>query len=371
MLSMNNSKRHTTITLILTVMFLATTFLNLGAVNSTWVPKNIDATAFASEIAQTSNGSPLFTRALQVPVLKSHIDQIYMVARDGAVLHGPSGLNEYVEPNTFVGGMGNYSPDKRASLPENRNNLVEVPSDMKNDFFISIKPKLSKSVKLYERPDKESTMERLYIVPDNLVTRDFTIYNTEFLQTMYNGKTCYVSTDDVDFSIHSNRALKVVSRGGNTLDNNKLVLVARRANISTDIDKPSHLSVTELKFITEGTGLEGIEEAVKEVEDTYGINSLFTLSVAAHESGWGESNLARTRNNLFGICAYDNNVGAASSFASKSDCVRYWGKLIKTEYFGEGRRTTQSVNSIYASDQSWSSKVDNTMYMCRSKILNE
>lgn len=39
------------------------------------------------------------------------------------------------------------------------------------------------------------------------------------------------------------------------------------------------------------------------VQQKYGIPASFTLAQAASESGWGESDLARTANNLFGIKA--------------------------------------------------------------------
>ena len=49
----------------------------------------------------------------------------------------------------------------------------------------------------------------------------------------------------------------------------------------------------------------------KHMEEKWGVNALFGVAVAAHESSWGNSHLARTRNNLFGIAAYDGNEGAA------------------------------------------------------------
>lgn len=131
-----------------------------------------------------------------------------------------------------------------------------------------------------------------------------------------------------------------------------------------DITKPSNLSVKEIHSLIKGTGLEGIELAVKEVEDEYGINALYTISVAAHESGWGTSSLARNRNNLFGIAAYDSNTNSAKYFDNKYDCVKYWGRMIKNNYFDQGLTTTQSINKVYASDQNWSRKVNSIMNEC-------
>jgi beta-N-acetylglucosaminidase len=155
-----------------------------------------------------------------------------------------------------------------------------------------------------------------------------------------------------------------------TTDNNKYRITGgpgnyhitdKPKNVTMDLTTPTNLTSDEIESLLAGTALAGIGDAIVEVEERYGINALFTISLAMLESGHGESYLARNRNNLFGICAYDSNVDAASSFASKSDCVRYWGKLIHDEYFAYGRTNLESINAIYASSGSWAYKVRNLM----------
>ncbi|NLC54257.1 MAG: hypothetical protein GX769_00010 [Erysipelothrix sp.] len=48
----------------------------------------------------------------------------------------------------------------------------------------------------------------------------------------------------------------------------------------------------------------------------YGMNPLLVYAMAIHESGWGGSRIARTKNNLFGWNAYDSNPGDASLYPS-------------------------------------------------------
>lgn len=168
-------------------------------------------------------------------------------------------------------------------------------------------------------------------------------------------KTEIINLKDVSWSIKPERGFDVSRSFRRNLDIN-------------DITKPSYLSKQEIKSLIKGTALEGIEDAVKEIEDKYSVNALYTISVAAHESGWGRSHLARTRNNLFGIAAYDSNVSAAYHFKSKSDCVLYWGKMIKEQYFDRGLKTTHSINTIYASDTRWSHKVNSIMNECKNSL---
>ena len=45
-------------------------------------------------------------------------------------------------------------------------------------------------------------------------------------------------------------------------------------------------------------------------------------SFAALESGWGKSNIALNKNNLFGLNATDNNPGGnADTFSTVDDCI--------------------------------------------------
>jgi len=56
-------------------------------------------------------------------------------------------------------------------------------------------------------------------------------------------------------------------------------------------------------FKSENRGdlLNGIESA----KNANGINPIFILALAIHESGWGKSQIARAKNNLFGWGAVD------------------------------------------------------------------
>lgn len=67
-------------------------------------------------------------------------------------------------------------------------------------------------------------------------------------------------------------------------------------------------------------------------QNTYGANALLELAFAHLESGRGTSTIATTKNNLFGISAYDSNPDAADKFSSVSECILYHAK----KYINEG-----------------------------------
>ena len=134
---------------------------------------------------------------------------------------------------------------------------------------------------------------------------------------------------------------------------------------SSELNEPSGLSAEQIENMVKGTGLQGIGSAVKEVEDMYGINAYFTLAVASYESGYGRSYLAVNQNNIFGLDPYNGGM----CFGDKSECVRYFGKLITKYYFGKGLITPESINRVYEPyNSNWSVNVRSIMQTYRNKL---
>lgn len=131
----------------------------------------------------------------------------------------------------------------------------------------------------------------------------------------------------------------------------------------------SNLTQGQLASILDGTGLAGIESALIAVEDTFGINALFTLAVAKLESGNGQSSLAKGKNNLFGMNAVDGNAyNAAFTYSSKNESVMDFGHRIKKNYVNKGLNTLSSINTKYSSSSAWASKVEQIMYADAAKV---
>ena len=97
-------------------------------------------------------------------------------------------------------------------------------------------------------------------------------------------------------------------------------------------------------------------------QNQYGVNALMAASFAALESGWGKSDIAKRKNNLFGLNATDNNPGGnADSFNAVDDCImnftsswmskRYlnatYSSLFRGGYFGD---KASGIFGKYSSD---------------------
>lgn len=106
---------------------------------------------------------------------------------------------------------------------------------------------------------------------------------------------------------------------------------------SYNIKSESGLSIEQINWILEDTEMEGLGEVIYKIEQDYGINSYYTISVAKLESGAGTSNLAHRANNLFGLIGCE--------FQSYESCVLYFGELMYN-YENSGIIMTPSGISI-------------------------
>lgn len=106
-------------------------------------------------------------------------------------------------------------------------------------------------------------------------------------------------------------------------------------------------------------------------QNMYGMNALMIYAMALHESGYGTSGYARTRNNLFGWGAYDSNPDNAYTFPNIAQGINeHMG--INLRYYLDATNTSTSlsrfyssnignkgagINTRYASDPWWSIKI--------------
>lgn len=126
-----------------------------------------------------------------------------------------------------------------------------------------------------------------------------------------------------------------------------------------DITKSSNISLAEMKYILKDTGLDGCEYAYLYAEKEYKINAIYLYALTAHESAFGTSNIAESKNNVSGFTAYDNDpYNSARQFASKSESIIETALLLQGEYIGKGMISLKNINSKYASDKTWHTQID-------------
>ena len=106
--------------------------------------------------------------------------------------------------------------------------------------------------------------------------------------------------------------------------------------VSSRVDVKSGISATQLEKAFKGTKMKGLGEAFVKAENETGINAIFLAAVGALESGWGKSNFASSRNNLFGLGSWDNNLSNTMTFSTKEEGILYAGRTISKNYLTKG-----------------------------------
>lgn len=125
-------------------------------------------------------------------------------------------------------------------------------------------------------------------------------------------------------------------------------------NRSSYITNKSGLSVEQIGMLIEGTNLSGIEDKVYQIEQEYNVNAIYTLAVASLESGYGTSNYATSRNNIFGLIN--------KSFDSFDECVLYFGDLMyRYENTYNINMTLDDIGVVYCENPEWSTLITQLM----------
>ena len=145
-----------------------------------------------------------------------------------------------------------------------------------------------------------------------------------------------------------------------------------------DLSKPTNYTAEELDKVyslmnIKGSRLAGKGAIFKEAERRYQINALYLMAHSALESSWGRSQIAKDKNNFFGIAAYDSTpYHSAKSFDNVDKGILGAAKWIRENYLDEGRthlgNKSSGMNVLYASDPYWGEKIASIMMTINSRL---
>ena len=145
-----------------------------------------------------------------------------------------------------------------------------------------------------------------------------------------------------------------------------------------DLRKPTNYTAEELDKVyslmnIKGSRLAGKGAIFKEAEERYQINALYLIAHSALESAWGRRQLAKDKNNFFGIAAYDTTpYDSAKSFDDVDKGILGAAKWIRENYIDNGRtylgNKSSGMNVFYASDPYWGEKIASIMMTINSKL---
>ena len=190
---------------------------------------------------------------------------------------------------------------------------------------------------------------------------------------------CKVSFDSIEGYIKTS-SLTSSTTTPNIVEKNRIQRILIKVNIDMELNRTSGLSLNDYKKIF--TGLPDDKNKVFEnnyttfynVEKKYNINGIFLASIAIHESNWATSEISKDKKNLFGYGAYDATPYESSfEFEDYAEGIETVAKSLVKYYLNPpGTKiydnetatasyfngpTLQGINTRYASDKDWYTKV--------------
>ncbi len=201
---------------------------------------------------------------------------------------------------------------------------------------------------------------------------------------------CKVSFDGVEGYIKTSNLTSSYTTP-NIVEKNRIQRILLKVNINMELNKTSGLTLADYKKIFTGLSndtnkiFENNYQVFYNMEKKYNINGIFLASMAIHESAWGTSQIAKDKNNLFGYGSYDSTPYESSyEFTDYSEGIETVAKSLVKYYLnpsgtkiydGETAAgwyyngpTLSGVNTRYASDQDWHTKVFNYMQMLYNRL---
>ncbi len=140
-----------------------------------------------------------------------------------------------------------------------------------------------------------------------------------------------------------------------------------------DVTVQSGATAVDIDHAFQGTKLQGLGKSFVQAEKKHGVNAWFLASIAALESGYGTSQIARDKNNLFGFCAYDDSpYVSATRFSTREEGIDHVAGYLSKEYLRRGGAhfkglSVDAVGSSYATDPKWADSVSFLMNQLSKK----
>ncbi|GKV64933.1 MULTISPECIES: S-layer homology domain-containing protein [unclassified Sporosarcina] len=139
--------------------------------------------------------------------------------------------------------------------------------------------------------------------------------------------------------------------------------------------------IARYKNATKTSKLVGLGTYIKASEKLHGVNAMFILAAAIHESDYGMSANAQTKNNIFGIRVFDSSPDKGEIYADPTKSIdAFIGRYMNLNYanpFGAyangavpGNKAV-GFNMKYASDPFWGSKIAGHMWRIDQYLGNK
>lgn len=262
------------------------------------------------------------------------------------------------------------------------NKIVEVGTSTTKVAY-----KISKGSEIYVTSDRAEIKVENNEQSDKITT---VVKNAEFKVLQIQDDWFKINIDGQVGWIKAQNVASVYSNPNYKTENNYTSNGIVPCSFDMALNSPSGLSLEQFKkVLTDSKDVNGIfsnnAEYFYYIERQYNINGIFVAAIGIHESGWGNSSIAKNKKNLFGYRAYDRSpYNSASTFSTYSEGIDLIARVLVKYYLnpkgtaiynGEtavgtyyNGNNVSAVNQKYATDKGWANKVYSYMEYLYKKL---
>ncbi|MDZ5606104.1 S-layer homology domain-containing protein [Bacillus pseudomycoides] len=345
------------------------------------------AAAFLSGMLQKIDKEPVETKKYVVTNVKEDGTEVevgnYSTYKEAVTAAQNEGMNGVKYNGEFVWIQGGFASAKKLETTNTMNiyndNLQSIITYVQygTEFKVlqveedRVKVQISDLVGYVKKnevtliPENEMKKSFYYVKGDGYLYHKYYTYNTSspgYTEFRYGAAPSFMKQGQQIYSVD-----------GKTFGNETFYQYFNYVSLRTKTKYTAEELDRYIKWIKPDSPLIGLGKKFKEVESKYNVNALFLYSLAVHESLYGTSDLAKDKNNLFGLRATDDSpYGNGEQFNSKEDCIEHAAKVYMNEGYlnpGHWRYTATytgnkagGLNMKYASDANWGKKVAGHMF---------
>ncbi len=261
--------------------------------------------------------------------------------------------------------------------------LVDVGTSeflAKHNVHIGDTMYLLKDASLKKSANKKS--DDVADVKENIDVKLLELPSEEWCKVSYNNTEGYVQTAN----------LTSATSTPDVVEKNRILKILLEVNIDMPLNKSSNLTKEDYKKILTNLPqdtnkiFEKNYEVFYNMDKKYNMNGIFLASIAIHESNWGNSTIANDKKNLFGYGAYDRNPYEFShEFSDYSNGIETVARALVKHYLNPAgtkiddetaagtyynEPTVKGVNTRYASDKEWHTKVFKYMQLLYDRLTD-
>ena len=231
------------------------------------------------------------------------------------------------------------------------------------------------------KKDADAKSEDLVEIKENLDVKLIGLINEDWCKVSFDNVEGYLKTENLTSSTFS----------PDIVEKSRITRILLGVNIDMELNKSSNLTKEDFQKILSDLPKDTNNifkdnyETFYNMDKKYNINGVFLASIAIHESNWGTSTIANDKKNLFGYGAYDRSPYESSfTFSDYSDGIETVAKALAKYYLNTAgtkisddetavgsyynEPTVEGVNTRYASDKEWYSKVYSYMELLYGKL---